>query len=58
MFSLDNVVLTPHSGALTKEAGIRMAAGAAQAIVDVLSGRRPEHVVNPEVFDKSEASPS
>ncbi|HEY8425738.1 MAG TPA: hydroxyacid dehydrogenase [Limnochordales bacterium] len=53
LFTLDNVVVTPHSAALTTEAVIRMATGAAQAIVDVLSGRRPEHVVNPEVFEKA-----
>lgn len=50
LFSLPNVVLTPHSAGLTVECVIRMATGAARAIVDVLEGRRPPHVVNPEVF--------
>jgi D-3-phosphoglycerate dehydrogenase len=47
---LPNIILTPHSAALTVECMIRMATHAAQAIFDVLEGRRPEGVINPEVF--------
>lgn len=50
LFALPNVILTPHSAGLTVECVIRMATHAAQAIVDVLEGRRPEGVLNPEVF--------
>ena len=50
LFGLPNVILTPHSAALTTECMIRMATHAAQAIIDVLEGRRPEGVVNPEVY--------
>ena len=52
LFALDNIILSPHSAALTQECVIRMATGAAEGIVDVLSGRRPQFVVNPEVFKK------
>ena len=52
LFDLPNVILTPHSAALTAECVVRMALGAAQAIVDVLEGRRPEHVANPEVLER------
>jgi len=50
LFGLPNVILSPHSAGLTVECVIRMATHAAQAIIDVLEGRRPEGVVNPEVF--------
>ena len=52
LFKLDNVILSPHCAALTKECVIRMATGAAEGVLDVLTGRRPQFVVNPEVFKK------
>lgn len=50
LFGLPNAILTPHSAALTAECVMRMATHAAQAIVEVLEGRRPEGVVNPQVY--------
>ncbi len=50
LFTLPNVIVTPHSAALTMECAIRMATGAARAIIDVLDGRRPADVVNPEAY--------
>ena len=50
LFGLPNVLLSPHSAGLTVECVIRMATHAAQAIVDVLEGRRPEGIINPEVL--------
>ena len=50
LFALENILLSPHSAALTQECVIRMATGAAEGVVDVLSGKRPQFVVNPEVF--------
>lgn len=44
------VIHTPHMGARTQEAVARMAEGAVAAVLDVLAGRRPAHVVNPEVY--------
>jgi len=52
LLALENIILSPHSAALTQECVIRMATGAAEGIVDVLSGRRPQFVVNPDVFEK------
>jgi D-3-phosphoglycerate dehydrogenase / 2-oxoglutarate reductase len=52
LFQLDNIILSPHSAALTQECVIRMATGAAEGVVDVLSGRQPQFVVNPDVFKK------
>lgn len=47
---LPNVVLTPHQASCTRETGERVSLAAAQAIIDVLNGRRPQLVLNPEVF--------
>jgi D-3-phosphoglycerate dehydrogenase len=52
LFTLENILLSPHSAALTEECVIRMATGAAEGIVDVLSGKRPQFIVNPDVFKK------
>jgi len=46
LFGLDNVILTPHNAALTKEAMTRMAMHAAMGIDDVLSGRLPKWPFN------------
>ena len=46
LFALDNVLLTPHNAALTREAMLRMALGAAQGIDEVLTGKRPAWPVN------------
>jgi D-3-phosphoglycerate dehydrogenase / 2-oxoglutarate reductase len=52
LFALENILLSPHSAALTQECVIRMATGAAEGVVDVLSGRRPQFIVNPDVFKR------
>jgi len=41
LFSMDQVVLTPHTAALTEQAMRRMAVDAAQGILDVLGGADP-----------------
>ncbi|MHC1758247.1 MAG: hydroxyacid dehydrogenase [Negativicutes bacterium] len=46
LFKMDNVILTPHNAALTKEATQRMAVHAAQGIDDVLNGKTPAWPVN------------
>lgn len=52
LFSLDNVLLTPHVSAHSEESGINARVGGARAVVEVLSGRYPAHVVNPEVVPR------
>ncbi|MFQ6111328.1 MAG: NAD(P)-dependent oxidoreductase, partial [Nitrospinota bacterium] len=52
LLSLDNVILTPHMAGSGERAAVRMAEVAAQGIIDVLSGRRPEHCANPQVLDE------
>lgn len=49
LFTLNNIILSPHNAALTHEAMERMALHAAMGIDDVLSGRKPKWpVVCPE----------
>lgn len=45
LFTLDNVVLTPHAGATTHEAVTRMGVMAAEEVVRVLSGQPPQNPV-------------
>jgi D-3-phosphoglycerate dehydrogenase len=46
LLKLDNVTVTPHNAALTRECMDRMAVHAAQGIDEVLSGRTPTWPVN------------
>ena len=45
-----NLLLTPHLASFARETGERVSLSAAQAIVDLMQGRRPQFVVNPEVY--------
>jgi len=45
-----NVLLTPHLASFARETGERVSMTAAQAIVDLMNGQRPQFVVAPEVF--------
>ena len=45
-----NLLLTPHLASFARETGERVSNVAAQAIVDLSQGRKPQFVVNPEVF--------
>jgi phosphoglycerate dehydrogenase-like enzyme len=45
-----NALLTPHLASFARETGERVSMAAAQAIVQLMSKRRPQWVVNAEVF--------
>jgi D-3-phosphoglycerate dehydrogenase len=49
LFRLGNVLLTPHVAAASEEARLDCQRRAAQAVVEALAGRWPEHPVNPDV---------
>jgi D-3-phosphoglycerate dehydrogenase len=51
-WSIDNVLLTPHVAAFTAEGLVRMSTGAARAVVNILHGRRPDNLANPEVWPR------
>ncbi|WP_257350979.1 hydroxyacid dehydrogenase [Pseudalkalibacillus decolorationis] len=46
LFKLDNVIVSPHNAALTKEGSIRMAVHAAMQVHQVLTGVKPNWAVN------------
>lgn len=51
LLKMENVVLTPHSAALTSECVIRMATEAARCVLDVFAGREPANVANPQILE-------
>jgi D-3-phosphoglycerate dehydrogenase len=48
--SLDNVLLTPHAAFYSEGSILELKRKVARAVLDVLEGRRPASVVNPEVY--------
>jgi D-3-phosphoglycerate dehydrogenase len=46
LFQLRDVIVTPHSAALTKDTVAELAAGAARNAIDVLDGEKPSYSVN------------
>ena len=49
LLGMDNVIVTPHALCWTDECFHAIASSGLQGVVDVSLGRRPAHVVNPEV---------
>jgi D-3-phosphoglycerate dehydrogenase len=47
---VDNLLLTPHVAALTRESTARMSVGTAEQILQLMRGERPTHLANPEVW--------
>ncbi len=58
LFSLPNVIVTPHMGAHTAEAARNAGLVAANCVVDALAERRPAHLVNPQVYSVKRAIPA
>ncbi|MEW6662629.1 MAG: hydroxyacid dehydrogenase [Bacillota bacterium] len=51
LFTLPNVVVTPHIAAHSEEGLRMMAVMAAQQVLQVLRGERPPHLANPQIWD-------
>jgi len=49
--SAPNLLLSPHQSSFARDTGERVSLAAAQAIVDLMRGRRPHNVLNPLVFE-------
>lgn len=52
LIGMENIVLTPHIASATWEAREKMGEQATNAILDVFQGKKPENMVNEEVWDK------
>lgn len=52
VFTLDNIITSGHIGAATNEALVRLRQKVAQGVADVLTGKCPEAIGNPEVKEK------
>jgi D-3-phosphoglycerate dehydrogenase / 2-oxoglutarate reductase len=50
LLAFDNVVASPHTAGVTREARINMGRIAAEQIIAALDGKRPPRIVNPEVW--------
>jgi D-3-phosphoglycerate dehydrogenase len=50
LLQFDNVLASPHTAGVTREARVNMGKIAAQQILDALDGKRPPRIVNPEVW--------
>jgi D-3-phosphoglycerate dehydrogenase len=50
LLGMENLILTPHSAALTAECVVRMAVSAVQRVVDLFAGIRPGSIANPDVL--------
>jgi len=49
----DDVVVTPHVASATADGKVRIFQAAFEQAIDVIEGRRPEHLVNPEVWERA-----
>ena len=51
LLSLDNLVLTPHLSSFTEDGKRKMGVTVVEGVLYVLKGRKPEFLVNSEVWN-------
>jgi D-3-phosphoglycerate dehydrogenase / 2-oxoglutarate reductase len=52
LLHMENAIVTPHYCAMTEESLYNMGTMVAQGVLDGLNGKRPEYLVNPEVWER------
>jgi D-3-phosphoglycerate dehydrogenase len=52
LLQLDNVLASPHTAGVTREARANMGRIAAEQILDALDGLRPPRIINPDVWPR------
>jgi D-3-phosphoglycerate dehydrogenase len=50
LMAFDNVLVSPHTAGATHESRDNMARYAAEQLIDILDGKRPPRLINPEVW--------
>ena len=51
LFTLDNIIVTPHTAFFSQESTIELEQRAAREVVSVMQGRMPDNLVNPDVLN-------
>lgn len=51
LFRCENTILTPHLSSFTSDGKRKMGVAVVKGVLDVLTGRRPEFIVNPEIWN-------
>jgi D-3-phosphoglycerate dehydrogenase len=52
LLQFDNVMISPHTAGVTREARMNMGRIAAEQVLDALDGKRPPRIVNPEAWPR------
>jgi len=52
LLQFDNVVASPHTAGVTREARMNMGKIAAEQMLEALDGKRPPRIINPEVWPR------
>jgi len=52
LLKFDNVIVSPHSAGATRQARANLATISAEQIIDIIDGKRPPRILNPEVWSE------
>ena len=50
LLAFDNVIASPHTAGVTREARANMGKYAAEQLIMILDGKRPPRIINPDVW--------
>ncbi|MFA5852103.1 MAG: NAD(P)-dependent oxidoreductase, partial [Spirochaetales bacterium] len=51
LFSMDNVIATPHLSSFTEDGKRKMGVSVVEGVLDVFAGKRPQFMVNGEIWE-------
>jgi D-3-phosphoglycerate dehydrogenase len=58
LLHMENVIVTPHFCAMTEESLYNMGTMVSQGVLDVLEGKRPQYLVNPDIWESRRSNKS